>query len=265
VGQGSAFSLSEKTVDTMETSTDRAFEDWAEDSDDLRRTAEILGRLTLDTQGRNAGVSLDLLTTPAVALLPTADWVSVTTLSHGRFRTVASSDDIATEIDLLQYEHGTGPCVDAVLAGGIFASGDVAREPRWHPLGEQVHEAFGVNSMLALRLHLLDESDTIAGLNFSSSTPDAFSQADVNRARILATHSALLVSATQAQNKAATLLKALESNREIGVAIGVLMARHGLTREQAFDVLRHASQNTNRKLAHVAAEVAETGAHPQTA
>ena len=64
---------------------------------------------------------------------------------------------------------------------------------------------------------------------------------------------------------AANLLKALESNRETGVAIGVLMARHGLTREQAFDVLRHASQNSNRKLAHVAGEVAETGAYPQRA
>ena len=249
----------------MATSTGRGLGTWPEDSDDLRRIAEILGQLTLDTRGRNAGVSLDLLITPAVALVPTAHWASVTTLSNGRFRTVACSDDTAAQIDLLQYEHGTGPCVDAVLGGGIFTGGDVAQETRWHPLGAQVREAFGVNSMLALRLHLLDESDTVAGLNFSSTTPHAFSQADMDRARILATHSALLVTATQAQNKAANLLKALESNREIGVAIGVLMARHGPTREQAFDVLRHASQNTNRRLAHVAAEVAETGAHPQTA
>ena len=251
--------------DTLETSTGRGIENWPESSDDLRRTAEILGQLTVDTQASNAGVSLELLTTPAVALLPTADWASVTTLSRGRFRTVACSDDIATKIDLLQYEHGTGPCVNAVLEGGIFNSGDVAREPRWHPLGAQVHQAFGVNSMLALRLHLLNETDTVAGLNFSSTTPNAFSEADVDRARILATHAALLVTATQAQYKAANLLKALESNREIGVAIGVLMARHGLTREHAFDVLRHASQNSNRKLAHLAAEVAETGDYSQGA
>ncbi len=61
----------------VSTSTGGGFGNWPEDFDHQRRTAEILGQLTLDTQGSNAGVSLDLLTTPAVALLPTADWVSV--------------------------------------------------------------------------------------------------------------------------------------------------------------------------------------------
>jgi ANTAR domain len=54
-------------------------------------------------------------------------------------------------------------------------------------------------------------------------------------------------------------VKALESNRDIGVAMGVLMQTHRFTREQAFDVLRVASQDTNRKLADIAAEVADTG------
>ena len=40
------------------------------------------------------------------------------------------------------------------------------------------------------------------------------------------------------------------------------MAHHQLTRDQAFDLLRLASQRTNRKLADIAREVAETGADP---
>ena len=44
--------------------------------------------------------------------------------------------------------------------------------------------------------------------------------------------------------------------------IGVLMARHQLTRDQAFDVLRVASQRSNRKLVDVALEVADTGLAP---
>ena len=235
---------------------------WPEDTEELGRTAEMLGQLTRGAFDGDRGVTLETLTETAVAMLPTADWASVTTLSRGRFRTIASNAPTAVEVDRLQYEHGTGPCVDAVLEDGIFTSGDVAHEPRWHPFGQRVHEQFGISSMLAVRVHLLNESDTIAGLNFSSTTPDAFSDPDVDRARLLATHCALLVTATEARDKAANLLIALESNREIGVAVGVLMARHHLTRDQAFDVLWHASQNSNRKLRDLAAEVVETGTGP---
>ena len=62
-----------------------------------------------------------------------------------------------------------------------------------------------------------------------------------------------------ATNRAGHLSKALQSNREIGVAMGILMLQHRFTREEAFDVLRVASQNANRKLAGLAAEVADTG------
>ncbi len=51
----------------------------------------------------------------------------------------------------------------------------------------------------------------------------------------------------------------MDSNREIGVAMGILMHQHRLTRDQAFDLLRVASQDTNRKLADVAEDVADTG------
>jgi DNA-binding response OmpR family regulator len=62
-----------------------------------------------------------------------------------------------------------------------------------------------------------------------------------------------------AQQTAAQLQMALTSNRQIGVAVGVLMAREKVTSERAFDLLRQRSNNTNRKLRDVAEEVALTG------
>jgi hypothetical protein len=53
---------------------------------------------------------------------------------------------------------------------------------------------------------------------------------------------------------------ALSSNREIGVAVGILMVNHQLTDEQAFDLLSRVSQHLNRKLRVIALEVARTGA-----
>jgi AmiR/NasT family two-component response regulator len=56
-----------------------------------------------------------------------------------------------------------------------------------------------------------------------------------------------------------TEVLAARSNRTIiGRAQGVLMERYDMTADQAFDYLRRISSNSNRKLAAVAAEVAET-------
>jgi curved DNA-binding protein CbpA len=48
---------------------------------------------------------------------------------------------------------------------------------------------------------------------------------------------------------------ARDSNRRIGIAMGIVMNRLHVNDEQAFDVLRRTSQNTNRKVRDVAEDV----------
>ncbi|MGY1680842.1 ANTAR domain-containing protein [Geodermatophilus sp. SYSU D01176] len=55
------------------------------------------------------------------------------------------------------------------------------------------------------------------------------------------------------------LQAALESNRRIGMAIGILMVTRRLTDEAALECLRHASNTRNRKLREVAEEVIYQG------
>ena len=55
------------------------------------------------------------------------------------------------------------------------------------------------------------------------------------------------------------LERALVSNRQIGIAMGILMERHRLTQEQAFDRLRHLGQRSNVKLRDVAEQIIYTG------
>ncbi|MFM6850585.1 MAG: ANTAR domain-containing protein [Terrabacter sp.] len=62
-----------------------------------------------------------------------------------------------------------------------------------------------------------------------------------------------------AETKASQLKAALDHSREIGAAVGVLMALRKLTRDQAFDLLRRASMAQNVKLHVLAARVVETG------
>lgn len=232
-----------------------------DEGEQLRQVAEAVASLHREIGTERGKGALQRLVEKGSTDLVGARWASVTVLRRGRFDTIVATDPRADTIDRTQYELGQGPCVDAVLEDATFVTADIAAEDRWQPLGRRLHD-LGVRSMLAYRLHLLDETELVAGLNFSSDRHDAFSVADVHRGLILASHCALLVTADAASSKAENLLRGLESNREIGVAVGVLMARYRLTRQQAFDVLRVASQNTNRKLIDIATEVGDTGMSP---
>ena len=52
---------------------------------------------------------------------------------------------------------------------------------------------------------------------------------------------------------------AMVSRLVIGQAEGILMERYKLTAEQAFDLLRNSSEDSNRKLILVAEEIVATG------
>ena len=63
--------------------------------------------------------------------------------------------------------------------------------------------------------------------------------------------------------KAANLEVALDSSRQIGAAMGILMGRKLMTQEQAFLALRAASQHLHRKLRDIADDVLRTGELPE--
>jgi hypothetical protein len=217
--------------------------------------------LGLGEQLRNAASDtlVEAVLEYAVAALPGARWASVTTLRQGKFRTLAATGEEARAADGLQYELGTGPCVDTVLEDSVHCSPDLAHDPRWPVYGARAAEELGVRSALAYRLTLVADAELIAGLNLYSDVPDAFDAHTQWAGTLLATHAGWAVSMELSRQRAENLEKALQSNREIGTAIGVLMAVHKLTRDQAHELLRVASQDSNRKLAEIATEVVETG------
>ena len=226
---------------------------------DLHEVAEAMRSLSIDVAPNEQDTPLQRLVCVAVERVPGTRWASVSHLRGGRFTTPASTDEAATRADDLQYQVGSGPCVDAALDDSVYVTGDAATDARWPTWGQRVASEVGVRSVFAQRLHLLDDSELIASLNIYSDQQSAFDAHAVGMGLVLATHAASILSQTIAKDRAANLERALESNREIGVAMGILMHQHRLTRGQAFDLLRVASQDTNRKLADVAVDVADTG------
>jgi hypothetical protein len=226
---------------------------------DLRDVADTMQSLAVDLPDDDPKEALQRLVSVVVDRVPGTRWASVSHLRSGRFTTPAATDEAARRADTLQYEIGSGPCVDAALDDSVYVTGDVVSGDRWATWARRATSEVGVQSVFAQRLHLLDDSDVIASLNIYSDRPAAFDERSVGLGLVLATHAALVLSKTIARDRAANLRRALDSNREIGVAMGVLMNQHGVTREQAFDLLRVASQDSNRKLVDVATDVADTG------
>jgi AmiR/NasT family two-component response regulator len=61
------------------------------------------------------------------------------------------------------------------------------------------------------------------------------------------------------RGKMTNLERALEHSRDIGVAIGIVMAAQKVTRDCAWEMLRMVSQYQNRKVRLIAADVIDTG------
>lgn len=202
---------------------------------------------------------VDAVLESAVGFIGGARWASVTTLRRGTFRPLAHTAPQACDADALQYKLRSGPCVDAVLDDSVQLSGDLAHDPRWPLYGPRAAREIGVTSVLSYRLKLVGDPEMIAGLNLYTDAPDAFDEHAVWAGTMLATHAALGISLAINQRRAENLEAALHSNREIGTAIGILMARHKVTRDQAHELLRLASQDSNRKMSEIATEVVDTG------
>ncbi len=223
----------------------------------LRELAEAFDAIREQVGGRGEDI-MRAITQVAVEQLPGAEWASITQLQNGDFRTTVSTDQRAVRGDHIQYELRSGPCVDAVLEGSAVVIEDALDEPRWSEFGRRAGDELGVRSMLSFRLNVQDDR-AICGLNLYARKPAAFKDLELDLGLLLATHGALAVMADNNARRADELSQALQSNREIGIAIGVLMSQQKVTRDQAFDLLRIASQHTHRKLHDIAADVADTG------
>ncbi|EWT00609.1 antitermination regulator [Intrasporangium oryzae NRRL B-24470] len=209
--------------------------------------------------GPGAAPTMEDVARHAVKVIEGADSASITTLRAGRFSTPAATDDATREADYLQYRLGSGPCVDAVLDATVYHPADLLHDDRWPEFGRLVAEEFGFRSMLSFRLLTDLDDDSIAGLNVYARAPRAFDEHDVLTGLLLAAHAAGAVTAATSRERVVNLERALQSNRDIGTAMGIIMGLHKVTRERAFDLLHAASQNHNRKLRDVAADVIETG------
>lgn len=225
-----------------------------------RQFAELAAQLF--SAGTAADV-LDRVVAAAAALIPEADFVSITLRKGDReFLTPVTTDELALRLDEIQYEMQEGPCIDATRSGGTGVSmdGDLGESQIWPKLGPAAAE-LGVRSVVAIGLMPTSPAPRLGALNIYARAAHVLDDMDRDLGLLLAAHTGAAVIAARSIETAdmhvASLERALLSRDVIGQAKGMLMAQRNISAGEAFEVLRVASQSLNVKLAAIAKAVVE--------
>ena len=102
-----------------------------------------------DVQG-----TLDGIVRAATAGVPGAEHASISSVQRRRkVITRASTGELSSAVDQVQYETGQGPCLDSLYEHVTVRLANLATESRWPAFTQRVRE-MGVGSMLAVQLYV---------------------------------------------------------------------------------------------------------------
>jgi len=208
---------------------------------------------------------LDELATAAARAVPAAAACGVTLQPDGKARTVAASNALASQVDEIQYGVDDGPCLEAMRTGETIEVTDLGSEQRW-PQFATAALAFEVRSVLSTPLRV--DTTTVGALNLYATTAGAFDNGHRLTALRFAKYAAgavgLALRLAEHVQMSADLRAALASRAIIDQAVGIVMVQQRCTADEAFAVLRRASQQRNIKIHAIAAGIIEgvTGRPP---
>jgi hypothetical protein len=191
----------------------------------------------------------------AVEFVDGCDHASMMLRRNGRTFNAAASDEVARGIDELEKELDQGPCLDVLddHEPDMHICSDLTTGSPWPALAARILEGTTVKGMAGFRIR--QDGRKVGALNIFSDTPGALTERSLEQAIMLASFGAVALAAVDRGEEASTLRRGLESNREIGKAIGLLMAMHDIGDDEAFQMLSKVSQEMNIKLAQVANQV----------
>lgn len=175
-----------------------------------------------------------------------------------RTAVAAASDALAAACDRAEQAAGEGPCLDASREQRRITVPDVREDPRWPAWREATLEA-GFCATAALPAARHDGVDVDLAIDLYHREPGEWAE-DVLRdvARFADDAARAVAVAAQAQEQRRTnedLRSAMAARAVIDQALGVVMAQNRCGPEEAFEILRRASQTRNQKMRDLAAGI----------
>jgi GAF domain-containing protein len=203
----------------------------------------LLGELDVDA-------TLRRICELAVDTVGACEAAGISLVRKRRIENLSTTNELPRIVDTIQSDTQEGPCIDAITEHDMFLTGRLSQERRWPEFSRQAYAETGVESILAVRLFAAE--DTMGALNLYSTQMDAFDDHDIAVASVFAAHAAVAISGAERQAQ----LEEMAASRDIiGMAKGIIMACQHVSDDEAFDILRRASQRMNVKLREVADQV----------
>ena len=184
----------------------------------LRRTMSNLTKTA--SHPADINVTLSGVTAACVELVDGADCADILVITDpNRFESLASTSDLAVELDRAQQQFGEGPCASAAAGESLIRCDDLRDDPRW-PRFAKAATAAGVLSCMSFQLFTHDTRR--AALNVFGLQANGFGSEAEALCAMFATHAAL---ALIAEDREEQFHSALASRDLIGQAKGMIMER----------------------------------------
>ena len=207
------------------------------------------------------GGTLNRIAEITLEAMPSATVVGMTMLGEDEQPTTAIyTNPESPEIDAAQYREGKGPCLDAWRHKKVFKLGRVERYASEYPGFAAACAEHGVQSTLSLPM--ISGDVAVGAMNLYAHVPDGFSDDDEAVAMDLAGAAGSVLSNVSAYwaafDLSQNLNEAMKTRAVIEQAKGLVMALSpGLTADDAFDLLRKASQRENVNIRLIAQRIVE--------
>jgi len=197
-----------------------------------------------------------------VRAVPSAEFVGITMMSHGKPHTGVFTDPASPQIDQAQYDNGSGPCLAAFRTGQTYRIDSSLHDTRWPEFNRACLD-HGILSTLSIPLTV--DSQTNGTLKMYSASETAFTDEDRRTASLFAAQAAIVLSNAfaywGARAQSEQLERALNTRAVIEQAKGIIMSTMRCNADQAFRVLVVQSQRENRTLAEIAAAIVRQTTH----
>jgi GAF domain-containing protein len=192
----------------------------------------------------------------AVASIPGAESAYLTVRNAGHPTCAASTDHTSETVGTFEVELGAGPSLDSMRLTERQSSPSLVTERRWPEFTNQALYS-GVASVLAQPLTA--HESVFGALTVCSTHESAFKESSFTEAAGLALQAAVVIANSnlywQATELSDQLREALESRAVIDQAKGILMARDGVSPDEAFAILLKTSQTGNMKVRDIALQL----------
>ncbi|WP_158550758.1 GAF and ANTAR domain-containing protein [Geodermatophilus sp. TF02-6] len=218
---------------------------------------DVLAGLARLAEDDDPASVLDRLVRHATTLVSGCSGAALTVATPTGGLTATVTDGRVDRCHAVQFrDGGDGPAREALRHREPRRVDHVLRESRW-PEFRAVAAAEGFGSCLALPLAA--ERVPAAALNLYADRPGVFDGTTHDVALLFAAQGGVALDNAELYHRSRELVehlhRTLATRSSIERAKGVLMARHGIGSDAAFDLLRAESQHSHRKLRDVAVAV----------